>query len=98
MDQLKVFVGMAIFLSQMATSHGITFVSNSALISAHCRSQGGRGGGGEESTGVAMGTERLSISPQSRGHSWRVRGQNYYVCNTYIIILSHTVPSIYVML
>lgn len=30
MDQLKVFVGTAIFLSQMATSRGITSVSNSA--------------------------------------------------------------------
>lgn len=39
MDQLKVFVGMAIFLSQMATSPGITSVSNSALISAHCKSR-----------------------------------------------------------
>lgn len=39
MDQLKVFVDMAIFLSQMATSTGPTSVSNSALISAHCKSR-----------------------------------------------------------
>lgn len=35
MDQLKGFVGMAIFLSQMATSPGITSVSNSALWYQH---------------------------------------------------------------
>jgi len=38
MDQLKAFVGMAIFLSQMATGPGITSVSNSAPISALCKS------------------------------------------------------------
>ena len=31
MDQLKVFVGMVIFLSRMATSRASTSVSNSAL-------------------------------------------------------------------
>lgn len=37
MDQLKVFVGMAIFLSQMVTSPCITSVSNSAPIAARCK-------------------------------------------------------------
>lgn len=39
MDQLKVFVGTAIFLSQMATTPGITSVSNSAPISARSKSR-----------------------------------------------------------
>ena len=40
MDQLKVFVGMAIFLSQMVTSHGITSVSNSASYQHAVKSRG----------------------------------------------------------
>lgn len=55
MDQVKVFVGMAIFLSQMATSPGITSVSNSALIAARCKSQ--------------REMDPLSIYPHSAGES-----------------------------
>lgn len=38
MDEQKVFVGVAHFINQMATSCGITSVSNSALLSAGCNS------------------------------------------------------------
>lgn len=44
MDQLKVFVGMVIFLSRMATSPASTSVSNSALWYQHTVSPG-RGNG-----------------------------------------------------
>lgn len=85
MDQLKAFVGMAIFLSQMATSRGITSVSNSALISARFKSPEGNG-------------PTLDLSPQCGGSSWRARGQqwqNMLFCTYYS---SHTVPAVWCML
>lgn len=81
MDQLKVFVGMAIFLSQMATSRGITSGSNSAPYQQTVSLRGENG-------------PTLYLSPQCRGSSERAREQqqeSMLFCTYYS---SHTVPSV----